>query len=95
VTGSAAGQASARESEGIAFYDSCLDRIFVEAGDGGEVTVLDPVTLQAEPLLVTGSMPPAPVYGVHTLFQWVPRLGGFAYQPRASTKVYFLATRND
>jgi hypothetical protein len=54
------------------------------------------VTLQA----TTGTAPPDAVNGVYTRWQWLPQLGGFAYQPRArleppqatSVNVYFLAT---
>jgi hypothetical protein len=65
----------------------------VKTTSGGAVYVVDPATLTASELPTSGAAPPDPMNGVHTLFQSVPGLGGYAYQPRHDAKLHFLATQ--
>ncbi len=94
VTGSAAAKVTAAQSQGAAFYDPCLARFVMTSSVGGEVSTLDPATWVATELATSGTPPPNADTGAHTLFQMVPKLGGYAYQPSASRKLFFLATRN-
>lgn len=95
ITGPAAIEITKHESQGIGFVDECLGQIVVNTGqaDGG-ISLLDPVSMSSSVMKVSGVLPPVPINGVHTLFQMLPRLGGYAYQPVASRRLFFLATRN-
>lgn len=92
-TGAAASSITKAHSQGMAYYDYCSDKIVVTTGQGGTIYLLDPVTFAATTMPTSGSAPPNPVNGAHTLFQMLPKLGGYAYQPRHSSKMYFLATQ--
>lgn len=93
LTGSVATSVAAKESQGMAFYDSCAKKIVVKTGNGGEVLALDPGNMSTTTIATSGATVEDPANGVHTLFQSLPTLGGYAYQPRHSTKLYFLATQ--
>lgn len=100
VSGNGAGVVSEYKNQGMAFYDHCAGAIVFKSKRGGEVVFVDPVTFVATKLTTSGTAPPDPHSlgpgadaGVHTLFQYVPKLGGYAYQPLGSTPLYFLATQ--
>ena len=77
----------------MAWFDVCAEMIVVKTSTGGEVFFVDPSALTASPLPVSGTTPPDPLNGVHTLFQYVPKLGGYAYQPTHEAGMFFLATQ--
>ena len=91
VTGPAASAVSAEQ--GMAFFDACADAILVKTSLAGELILLDPVTLEATPFPTTGDAPADAINGVHTLFQYLPNLGGYAYQPRHDSVMHFVATQ--
>lgn len=93
-TGPAASAVSGSSSQqGMAYFDVCAEAIVYKTGNGGDVYWIDPATLEATPLSTSGSEPPNSVNGPHTLFQYVPKLGGYAYQASHESKLYFLATQ--
>ena len=87
------GAAAVAGDQVMAWFDVCAKMIVVKARDGGEVYLVEPATLTASPLPVSGTLPPDPLNGVHTLFQYIPKLGGYAYQPTHSDGMFFLATQ--
>lgn len=87
------GAAAVADAQAMAWFDVCAAMIVVKTTTGGEVFFVDPSTLVASPLPVSGATLPDPLNGVHTLFQYVPRLGGYAYQPTHDAGMYFLATQ--
>ena len=93
ITGPAASEVSKAESQGMAYFDSCADKIVYKSTSGGMVYLVDPTTLNATILPTSGAAIPDPPTGVHTLFQYLPKLGGYAYQPTHGSKLYFLATQ--
>lgn len=101
LTGAGAAVASAkrRANQGMVFYDHCADALVFKSKQGAEVVFVDAATFVATPLVTSGSAPPSPHSlgsedaGVHTLFQYIPKLGGYAYQPLGSSPLYFLATQ--
>jgi hypothetical protein len=93
VQGAAASAVTEKESQGMAWFDYCAKAIVVKTRDGGSVYILDPATLTATAFATSGATPPSPMNGVHTLFQSLPKLGGYAYQPTHDSKLWFLATQ--
>ena len=93
LQGAAAPAVAARESQGMAFYDFCASKIIFKTITGGSVYWLDPATLAATALVTSGASVPDAINGVHTLFQSLPSLGGYAYQPKHASKLHFLATQ--
>jgi hypothetical protein len=93
VTGASAADVTAKKSQGMGYYDYCAKRIFIKTRTGGAVYQIDPTSLAATPFPTTGTAPPDAINGVHTLFQSLPKLGGYAYQPAHTAKLYFLATQ--
>jgi hypothetical protein len=91
--GPAASMVTARESQAMAFFDYCMNRIVVKTTSGGAVFAIDPATLTATTLSTSGTAPGDAINGVHTLFQSLPKLGGYAYQPSHGETLYFLATQ--
>jgi hypothetical protein len=87
------GAAAVAGDQAMAWFDVCAASIVVKTSAGGEVFFVDPETLTASPLSVSGTLPPDPLNGVHTLFQYLPRLGGYAYQPTHTSGLFFLATQ--
>ena len=74
----------------MGYYDYCAKRIIIKTRTGGAVYQVDPTSLAATPFPTTGTAPPDAINGVHTLFQSLPKLGGYAYQPAHTAKLYFL-----
>lgn len=93
LSGPAAAGAAEKKLAAMGFYDFCAHRVIIKTRQGGTVFQVDPGTWQASAFPTTGSAPPPAINGVHTLFQSFPRLGGYAYQPAHTAKVYFLATQ--
>ena len=54
---------------------------------------LDAQTLEASVFPTSGELPSDAINGVHTLFQYLPKLGGYAYQPRHDAVMHFVATQ--
>ena len=77
----------------MAWFDSCAELIVLKPSVAGAVYLVDPTTLTATAFATSGEAPPDPLNGVHTLFQYMPKLGGYAYQPTHASKMYFLATQ--
>ncbi len=93
IGGGGAAAVTEESNQAMAFFDVCSGTILYKTRAGGDVYEIDPATLVAELRPTTGATPPDPLNGVHTLFQYVPRLGGYAYQPTHDAKLYFLATQ--
>ncbi|MFO0669886.1 MAG: hypothetical protein U0235_09720 [Polyangiaceae bacterium] len=93
LSGGQAAAVAARESQAMGYYDTCAKKMFVKTTTGAEVLVLDPTNMATTTLATSGASVVDAVNGVHTLFQSLPSLGGYAYQPRHSAKLYFLATQ--
>jgi hypothetical protein len=93
VTGASAAEATAKKSQAMGYYDFCAKRIFIKMRSGGAVYQVDPTTLTATSFPTSGTAPPDAINGVHTLFQSLPKLGGYAYQPSHTAKLYFVATQ--
>jgi hypothetical protein len=93
VGGADASAVTAGQSQGMAFFDVCAKRIVVKTGAAGAVYFLDPTMLSAVAFPTSGAAPPDAINGVHTLFQYVPKLGGYAYQPTHDSRLFFLATQ--
>lgn len=93
LAGTVASSVANRESQAMAYYDYCAKLVFVKPSGGGVVYTLDPTTMTTAVLTTTGPAVPDAINGVHTLFQSLPKLGGYAYQPRHDAKLYFLATQ--
>ena len=101
LTGAGAAVASAkrRANQAMVFNAHCADALVFKSKQGAEVVFVDAATFVATPLVTSGSAPPSPHSlgsedaGAHTLFQYIPKLGGYAYQPLGSSPLYFLATQ--
>ncbi|MBL8740714.1 MAG: hypothetical protein JNK04_06465 [Myxococcales bacterium] len=91
LSGSAA-QAVASD-QAMAFYDGCAEAVVVKTNIGGDLYLVDAITLEATPFPTSGDLPSDAINGVHTLFQYLPNLGGYAYQPRHDSVMYFVATQ--
>ena len=75
-----------------AHYNAAVDRYIVKTNVAGQVIAVDPVTLEATVLATTGGTNvPQAVNGVFGKFVAMPQLGGYAYQPNGSAKLWFLA----
>lgn len=79
--------------QGMAWFDSCADRVFFKSTTAGDLYEIDATTLAVTRLPTSGDAPPDPLNGVHTLFQYIPKLGGYAYQPTHASGMYFVATQ--
>ena len=64
----------------------------MKTNTGGQVFAIDPETfvVQVVATLAAENMPDA-ANGVHTRWQRLPNLGGYAYYPRNGSGVWFLA----
>ncbi len=82
------------QEESYAWYDSASRVFLVKTRTRDQVIRVDPTTYQATLQTTTGggAMPDA-VNGVHTRWQYLPTLGGFAYYPAAGSGIWFLATQ--
>ena len=69
-----------------------LDKFLLKTRTWGRVYAIDPVSFESELMTTTGAedMPDAHA-GVHTRWQRLPRLGGYAYYPRHGSGIWFLA----
>lgn len=77
----------------MAFFDPCWKKIVVKTEEPNELLLVDPETLSVSRWPTSGQIPAIPLGGVHTLFQMLPGLGGYAFQPRTGSGVFFLPTR--
>ncbi|MFK7967134.1 MAG: hypothetical protein AB8C46_24510 [Burkholderiaceae bacterium] len=79
--------------EGYAFLEKTNAMIHFVGGVGSQVLNVNPVTWEVTVQATTGgdSMPNAS-NGVHTRFQYLPGLGGFAYYPSPASGIWFLAS---
>ena len=79
--------------EGYAFLERTNSMIHFVGGVGSQVLNVNPVTWEVSVQATTGgdAMPNAS-NGVHTRFQYLPGLGGFAYYPSPVSGVWFLAS---
>lgn len=93
VGGVSAAAVTASESQAMVFYDVCAESFVMKTSQAGALYFIDPTTLEASELETSGDLPPDAINGVHTLFQYVPKLGGYAYQPKHDAGLYFLATQ--
>ena len=93
LLGPGAQAAAEKKTASMAYYDFCADRVIIKTRQGGAVYQVIPATLEAIAFPIAGMPPPDAINGVHTLFQSLPRLGGYAYQPSHTAKLYFLATQ--
>jgi hypothetical protein len=93
LTGPGAALATEKKTGGMGYYDFCARRVIIKNRQGATVIQVDPMTLVAAQFPTSGAVPPDAINGVHTLFQNLPRLGGYAYQPSHTAKLYFLATQ--
>ncbi|MBL8950552.1 MAG: hypothetical protein JNK82_07225 [Myxococcaceae bacterium] len=77
-------------------YDAAHDRfLFTWAGETGKVYVITPndTTTWAVSVLATTGLPTMiPGSGINKRFRYLPTLGGFVLQPRASSNLFFLPT---
>lgn len=93
LTGPAAAALISTTDQSMAYFDPCWEQIVVKANAPDVLYRIDPVTLEVTAWSTTGALPAVPLGGVHTLFQMLPSLGGYAFQPRTGSGVYFLPTR--
>jgi len=91
LTGPAA--SAVASDQAMAFYDACAASIVVKTNASGELHLLDAQTLEASVFPTSGELPSDAINGVHTLFQYLPKLGGYAYQPRHDAVMHFVATQ--
>lgn len=77
----------------FAWYDPTRKRFLVKTLDGAKVYAVDPQSFVSARLPTQGGegMPKAE-NGVHTRWQRMPALGGYAYYPAYRSGVWFLAT---
>lgn len=76
----------------FAWYEPKIGVFLLKTRDGGTVYSIDPVTLAVQSVTTAGgeALPDA-ANGVHTRWQRLPNLGGYAYYPRHGSGVWFLA----
>jgi hypothetical protein len=95
-SGELASQITSRKHH-FAWYDPALDRFLLKTNVRDKLYAIHPETYAVEQVKTKGgdSLPNA-VNGVHTRWQRLPGLGGYAYYPRSGsgpeTGVWFLAT---
>lgn len=82
----------AAESGGQAHYSATDDRIYYFGGSGAQVIEVSPSTWATSLRSTTGGTPPNPIHGVFQKAVHVPALGGYAYQPRGDSNLWFLAS---
>ena len=77
----------------FAWYDPRTRRFLLKTRTGAEVFAIDAADFSVRRVATAGGeqMPDA-TNGVHTRWQRLPRLGGFAYYPRYRSGIWFLAT---
>lgn len=82
-----------RQAYNFAWYDPKIDRFLMKVSASDAVYAIHPETFAVERVATIGgeAMPDA-INGVHTRWQQLPKLGGYAYYPRAGSGVWFLAT---
>lgn len=90
--GSESATAITAEQYHFAWYESKIGQFLLKTTKGGAVYAVDPVSFQVQQIAVVGSeaMPDAR-NGVHTRWQRLPKLGGYAYYPRYGAGIWFLA----
>lgn len=76
----------------FAWYEAKLGQFLMKTAAGGDVYAIDPQSFQVQRVGTVGSeaMPDA-MNGVHTRWQRLPNLGGYAYYPRSGSGIWFLA----
>jgi len=90
--GGEAATAITAEQYHFAWYEPKVGQFLLKTTKSGAVYAIDPVSFQVQQIAVVGSetMPDA-MNGVHTRWQRLPNLGGYAYYPRHGSGVWFLA----
>jgi hypothetical protein len=91
-TGDGVAEFTAKGSN-FAWYEPRLDKFLLKSQVGSNVYAIDPVTFTSSLAKTTGGedMPNAR-NGVHTRWQRMPALGGYAYYARHGDGIWFLAT---
>lgn len=76
----------------FAWFEPKIGQFLLKTLTSGQVLAIDPVTFVVQDVGTTGAdaMPNA-MNGVHTRWQRLPNLGGYAYYPRSGSGVWFLA----
>ncbi|MDT3680099.1 MAG: hypothetical protein ROZ64_14830 [Burkholderiaceae bacterium] len=76
-----------------AWYDERSGRFLLKTRKGADLYSVDPLTFQVAALeTFDGTNIPDAANGVHTRWQWLPALGGYAYYPEYRSGIWFLAT---
>lgn len=82
-----------KRDHNFAWYDPANDRFLVKTRNAGDVYAVDAETLSAAAMPTKGSENvPSATNGVHTRWQRLPALGGFAFYPTYRSGIWFLAT---
>lgn len=91
-TGDGVAELTAKGSN-FAWYEPRLDKFLLKSQVGSNVYAIDPVTFASTLVKTVGGedMPNAR-NGVHTRWQRMPALGGYAYYARHGDGIWFLAT---
>lgn len=89
-TGPAA--AEAISAQAALQYLAPEDAFILKSEAGGAVFRVDAASYEVTAQPTSGPNPPDAVNGVYTRWQYLPLLGGFAYLPRGSANVWFIAT---
>lgn len=77
----------------FAWYDPERKRFLLKTKRGDELFAIDAETFEVSRVTTHGGEGiPNATNGVHTRWQWLPRLAGFAYYPSYRSGVWFLAT---
>lgn len=76
----------------FAWYEPKIGQFLLKSTTSNKVYAIDPVSFAVQPVTTVGgdAMPDA-MNGVHTRWQRLPNLGGYAYYPRDGSGVWFLA----
>lgn len=76
-----------------AWYDDRLGRFLLKTRRAGELYSVDPLTFEFSVVETFGGEGiPDASNGVHTRWQWLPSLGGYAYYPEYRSGIWFFAT---
>lgn len=76
----------------FAWYEPKIGKFLLKTLSGGQVYAIDPVSFAVQQVATSSAVAvPDAVNGVHTRWQRMPGLGGYAYYPRHGAGVWFLA----
>jgi hypothetical protein len=93
-SGDAASEVTAGGYSGyfFAWYEPKIGQFLLKTGTSGSVYAIDPSSFVTQRLTTAGAEAvPNAANGVHTRWQRLPNLGGYAYYPRYGSGIWFLA----